>query len=62
MNLEKDVSPTGLYNYLPKAQTTRRRRPKPGKPRKPGKPGKPGKPRKPGTFRLRRKYGLKKSS
>jgi hypothetical protein len=59
MNLEKDVSPTGLYNYLPKAQTTRRRRPKP---RKPGKPGKPGKPRKPGTFRLRRKYGRKKSS
>ena len=56
MNLEKDVSPTGLYNYLPKAQTTRRRRPKPRK------PGKPGKPRKPRTFRLRRKYGRKKSS
>ena len=27
MNLEKDVSPTGLYNYLPKARTTRRLKP-----------------------------------
>lgn len=24
MNLEKDVSPTGLYNYLPKPRSTRR--------------------------------------
>ena len=27
MNLEKDVSPTGLYNYLPKVRTIRRRKP-----------------------------------
>jgi hypothetical protein len=26
MNLEKDSSPTGLYNYLPKMNKTRRRR------------------------------------
>jgi hypothetical protein len=28
MNLEKDVSPTGLYNYLPKVRTIRRRKPR----------------------------------
>jgi hypothetical protein len=26
MNLEKDMSPTGLYNYLPKVKSRRKRR------------------------------------
>ena len=26
MNLEKDLSPTGLYNYLPKVKSRRKRR------------------------------------
>jgi hypothetical protein len=40
MNLEKDISPTGLYNYLPKARTTRRLKPtrRTRKSRKPRKP------------------------
>jgi hypothetical protein len=55
MNLEKDSSPTGLYNYLPKMKKTRRRRTS-------RTSRKSRKSRIPRTFRAAIKYGRKKSS
>jgi hypothetical protein len=57
MNLEKDVSPTGLYNYLPKVELPRKKK---SRRRTATRRTRSRVLRKARTFRSKMKYGRKK--